>query len=415
MKSQKIVKFSSVITMMLVISIFLLGCDLAEPIDEYDDEFNDSEFTDDEFTDDEFLEDDLSFTDRAEPVSLNRCKLADRDDDPTIGLGFPRAETASPSLGAVSIKVLFVDFPDAPARSTTEEILTTVAPSADLFETISYGRITLEFDPVHTWYRMSQPANSYSFAEYDTHLTYIQEALALADPDTDFSTADVVYILASDGINLDASAAFSTGDGEFMIDGVELFAVNTSSEDYTDESVYKIFAHELGHSFGLIDLYEYDNEDDSHRFTGEFDLMGNVWGTAPEMMAYHRWMLNWLDDDQIYCQEESENQILLTPVETAGGLKAVIVPLSESSAVAVESRRALGYDADIYEEGALVYLIDSTFESGTGGIVVYPDLGEDNWEAPLSVGESVTVSGVTIEVLEATEEGERVSVTVSAP
>ena len=81
----------------------------------------------------------------------------------------------------------------------------------------------------------------------------------------------------------------------------------------------------------------------------------------------------------------------------------------------VESRRSVGYDAGLPKTGALVYTVDTSIYSGEGTLVVYPILENDpyRYNSPLAVGESVTVDGVTVTVLEATDQGDTVQVTVT--
>jgi hypothetical protein len=71
----------------------------------------------------------------------------------------------------------------------------------------------------------------------------------------------------------------------------------------------------------------------------------------------------------------------------------VVVPISRTKALVVESRRALGIDKAIRKSGALVYLVDSSIQSGLGPVQIYPsDLVNEPlyFKAPLSTGESVT-------------------------
>lgn len=337
---------------------------------------------------------------------VTACKLSEDRNDDSDGLGFPVPDFYAPSAGVVNVKVLFVDFPNAAATAAPADVLAQVDDWADFFHATSYGRVTVQFDPVDNWYRLNEESDVY-FSDDGPDI--IEESIALADPDVDFSDADVVYIMASDAVNHDIS--YHTSPDDISADGVQLTNFNVSSENYFgDDSVHKIIAHELGHAFGLIDLYE-SEADDIHQFVGEFDVMGNLWGRAPEFLAYHRWRLGWIDDNQIYCLQENENRIQLSPIEQAGGVKAVVVPISDHEVVVIESRRALGYDEELFEEGALVYSVDSDLDAVIAGVVVYPDLGEDKSEAPLSVGESVTVSGVTVEVISADGAGDVVLVT----
>ena len=109
----------------------------------------------------------------------------------------------------------------------------------------------------------------------------------------------------------------------------------------------------------------------------------------------------------------NQQTTLISPVQTTGGTKAVVIPLSRTKAVVVESRRKIGVDKGLNKAGALVYLVDSSVRSGLGPVKVFPsNTATDPWylNAPRALGESVTVEGVTIEVIESNENGDTVSV-----
>ena len=110
---------------------------------------------------------------------------------------------------------------------------------------------------------------------------------------------------------------------------------------------------------------------------------------------------------------ESKITQLITPVETIGGVKAVIVPISNTKAVVIESRRPLGIDSKLAKLGALVYVVDSTNQSGLGPVKVYPsDVTSDPryLKAPRAVGEKITIEGVTVTVTQSNESGDTVEV-----
>jgi hypothetical protein len=103
----------------------------------------------------------------------------------------------------------------------------------------------------------------------------------------------------------------------------------------------------------------------------------------------------------------------ISPVQLADGNKAVVVPLTRTKAIVIESRRKLGIDQNLNKSGALIYLVDSSIQSGLGPIQIFPkDLANDPWylNAPRTLGDSVTVEGVTIEVVSSDENGDTVSV-----
>ncbi|MCB0033428.1 MAG: hypothetical protein KDE51_05395 [Anaerolineales bacterium] len=343
--------------------------------------------------------------------NADACKLPDQDDHGAIGLSVPRTAGRLPSVGVARVKVIFVDFPDVPATQTPQEVFNMVSPGSEqFFGDISYGRMEYVLEPHLEWYRMSKTSADYNWGTtVEAVYAYINEAIDLAEPDVDFVGADQILIMA----NPNATEIFNgpAHFGPFTADGQTFHSVVTSGNDLNFWG-FLWLNHETGHNLGLIDLYPY--APGSPLFVGGFDLMGNIAGAAPEYMAYHRWMLEWLDDSQIFCQQTAQETVYLTPLEKAGGVKAVMVPVGPTKVVVVESRRAIGYDMNLPKEGALVYVVDSSISTGQGGIKVYPILSDPSfYDSPLAEGEMVTVEGVTIEVISANDNVDQVRITVS--
>ena len=356
----------------------------------------------------------LSFELSEEIPDAGPCKLPEVADQGSIGLGFPRYEDRMDAIGNVRAKVLFVDFPDSPATQTPAQAFSLISPGApEFYDAISYGRMNYQLEPYFVWLRMSMPSTDYTFTTFEGHRAYIQEAVDLADPNVDFSTTDQVIVIANPdtqtftfGPTLTASESNGiTADGNTIANAV------TSGYDLNNWG-FRWLNHESGHSLGLVDLYAYESSG-IHRFVGDFSMMGFIAGDAPEFLAYERWLLGWLDDTQIYCQQTAEETVYLTAIESEGGVKALMVPTGPNSLVAVESRRALGYDADLPQPGALVYTVDTSIPSGSGPIKVYPNDNPPYLDAPLEEGDSLAIGNVTIEVIASMADGDIVRVTVT--
>lgn len=352
------------------------------------------------------------------------CKLpvADGRGDVSIG-AWPRISDRMRTTGTVNVQVIMVDFPDAVATMTPQNAFAMIAGAADTFKEMSYGRMNYTLIPNYKWYRMKSASNTYAplNKSFQSHRAYIAEALAMADSDVDFSNSDAFVILAnpdSTGIG-DAGPAFSSISGRgFTLDGKYIANGVTSSHDLNFwKSIW--VNHEVTHTMGLVDVYAATpgggNEYwDWHRYTGQFSYMGfsSFDANAPGLFAYERWNLGWLDDSQIICSALDTTQTLFA-VENTGGVKAVMVPLSKTKAIVIESRRPVGIDKNIKKSGALVYLVDSTKQSGMGPVQVHPiDLKNDPLylKAPLAVGENVTVEGYTITVTASETSGDTVSI-----
>lgn len=340
-----------------------------------------------------------------------------------VGFGFPPASYKLPSLGDVKTIVLFADFSDVPGKTTPENFFSKISPDAENFyKTVSYGRMNWILEPHLVWLRLSNDSAYYGEAirSYEGHLAFIQEAVTLADTDVDFSNAaSVVVMVPPEATAVEFGPALGANPGEgYRADGKVFSNGVTSAADFPNWGFIWL-NHESGHTMGLPDLYGYDwdgvNYDDIHRFVGGFGAMGYTAGDAFEFFAFERWQLGWLDDNQIVCQLNNEQTTSLSAIEIEGGMKAVIVPLGPNRILVVESRRAVGYDKKLSKTGALVYVIDTTIASGEGTLVVHPQNSGDpyRYQSPLAMGESVTVEGVTVTVVESTDQGDTIKVTVT--
>ena len=357
--------------------------------------------------------------------ALAPCKLpvADGRGDVSIG-GWPRISERSKVLGTVTATVILVDFPDAPASLTPAEAFAKISPASDLFSEVSYGKLNYLMQPQLKWYRMSKQSRDYVAGgwTFEKQRDYILEAAKLADGDVDFSKTDSLIILANpdaQGMGYSGPAFSAIRGNGITLDGNYISNGATSAYDLNNwKSIW--LNHEISHSFGLVDLYaatsdNQNNPYDGFRYTGEFSYMGlsSFKSNSPSLLAFERWNLGWIADDQVQCVSSPTTTQLITPVEKVGGVKAVIIPISTTKAVVVESRRAIGIDKEMKKSGVLAYVVDSSIKSGMGPVKVYPsNLSSDPryLDAPRAQGESVRVEGVTITVTKSDDSGDTVEI-----
>ena len=131
---------------------------------------------------------------------------------------------------------------------------------------------------------------------------YAREAVLTADPETDFSPYQLVYIMPPRNA---AQIAFSP-ELNLYTDKIEVDNHIVKNGATFGQDMFswgpKIINHETGHAISLPESYNGSiTSGNIHNFVGGWDLMGNIAGHAPEYMAWNKWKLGWLDDADFGC------------------------------------------------------------------------------------------------------------------
>lgn len=361
---------------------------------------------------------------KSEDTVYTNCKIPKAEGQAISISGFPRYASRIPSTGTVNATVLFIDFPDKPATKTVAQAFSMISGATATFSQQSYGRMNFVMStPVMSWLRMSKSSTDSGYSS--NRFSVIEEALNLANPTVNFSTTDLVVVITDpDVTSFTQGPAFTgtIGSGT-VLDGKEITNFVTSGYDLnTWGSIW--LNHEATHTLGLVDLYKYGatgaagTADFLLYDVGGFSYMGynSFNSNSPGLTSWERWVMGWLDDNQMTCVTPRASGPItaqLTALHSTGGVKALVIPVNDTQVVVVETRRANGIDAQIQKPGALVYLVNSQVGSGNRAIKVFPKTGITDpylTQATRSVGESVTVAGIKVEVLASTTTDDTVRV-----
>lgn len=381
----------------------------------------------------------------AGPVSLARATaLSPCMISGTMGVqmseGVPTPTGYSRSTGTVRALNLMVDFSDAPGEGTALDRLAEFFPqTSDWFRTSSYGRLDYRPEsPIPDWLRMPKSFKEYGIergAPFDPgYRELVQDIVTAADPDVDFATYDLVNILITPNAGPSAldtvlSVTFAGNTEAPVADGVPVSNASFVYSRQDDgsgsyrETGYRVLPHENGHVFGLPDLYTQEGGG----AVGHWDIMSEDWGANNDLLAWHKWKLGWLGDDQISCASDSgTTEHTLTPLPADGGTKLAFVPLSTRTGYAVEVRTRGGNDEAVCKPGVLVYRVDADVDTGQGPVTVSdstkdsggctrrPNVHAELSDAAYEPGQTFTdkKSGVRVTVTDIDEEGRyRVHVT----
>jgi len=354
------------------------------------------------------------------------CQLLDQTNNKTLQVGFPKAAGRLPSNGVIRALIIPVDFEDVPGKGNPEIVFAEMTDGMnDYYFHVSANRVKFEFTTLRSWVRMPVSSTFHGLGTWSKGDVsgYWKLALKTADPLVDFSLFDVVYVLSPKEIPSSSIAygpagpmlpnnGLTTNDGPVMnisLSGADAWQAGPGGP-------WKWISHETGHLFGLHDLYTTDTAT-----YGQWDLMSDNWSQGViELNSWNRYLLDWLSDSQVVCLDASNisaagREVLLDPIERNNSLtKSVVIKISDTKIIVVESRRNEGFDVMTSgNEGVLIYTVEMNIDSQKGGWKVQRRPGSVDpkfTDAALRAGEKIVTNGVTIEVLSRDANGDRVKI-----
>lgn len=373
----------------------------------------------------------------SDPIDV--CKLEEvswarknyREEDNHVWTGFPDLKPKTTRSGVVKWALIPIDFPDLKGQENFRaRVDDQMKLLSEWFEVVSGGRLKVEWVVADDWVTLPEKTSEYvipaslNLNDAANGPKLFVDAMSSADPDFDFTGIQTVNFILPNGQTFigegsqgfpwdEAVKNYTSDEGK-----ISSYSIPGAFFDLPGKTYWSYWAHEFGHAIGLPHVGA--SRGNLPPFN-PWDLMGGQDGPSKELSGWLRFLTGWLDSDQVYCKDAtkiSDLEISLTPLsDDRSGTKFVVVPLSATKVLLVESRRETKFSCKTSpsRDGVLVYVYDATLGHNEDFLVPIspgnrPNQSDDcnslsgrgtptNPDYLLRTGDFVNVDGIQVKVL----------------
>ena len=292
------------------------------------------------------------------------------------GAGFPEWNSLTPKTGTVKWALIPIDFPDLQGEENFRvRVDDQMRLLSEWFAVVSGGRFTVEWVVADSWVTLPEKTSEYviplsvNVNDAANGPKLFVDAMNSADPTFDFTEVQTVNFILPKGQTFIGEGSqgfpwdevvrnYSSDEGK-----IDSYSIPGTFFDYPGKTYWSYWAHEFGHALGLPHVGA--SRGNLPPFN-PWDLMGGQDGPSKELSGWLRFIAGWLDSDQVYCKDATkirDLEIRLTPLsEERSGTKFIVIPLTATKAVLVESRRETKFSCKTSpsRDGVLVYVYDAT-------------------------------------------------------
>ena len=352
------------------------------------------------------------------------CKIENSTGASYVVTGFPVSPNRIPTQGIVNIEVLFIDFDEYPGLldedGMREEFEKYSIQVDDYYHQMSNGNVKFNWR-IHTEFirfpksieEVNMTRNPGSVFASSGIPEIVSEIIKIADSVVDFTDTHMVVVYVNPSIPFtlaDVSPAMprerpinDTNEGEIFNATFIARDVTSLRRDQTPRG-FTVIAHEMGHLFGLADLYNYSGDGGFHRFVGGWDMMGDIDNSNLELLAWQRFLLGWISDDQVNCinldfMTEKSYTVNLEPLNTSLDNRLIAIRLDEDRVITIEKKTPGDYCIEACNGDVLISVVDGRIRNGQGPVnVVRPEgsVDIDFYDSLLAMNQEVTFENIII-------------------
>ena len=350
---------------------------------------------------------------------------------------FPFNPTVLPITGEIEVSFIYVDWADLPGTDVDYEYYKQqIKMFEDFYWMASEHKLKMNVSLSESWFRIPGSYREFTLTfeeeaqngEAPKKQLFYDAAAEAADEVTDFTNAEIVFFAVPRG----KSVFFHGGPHEFnwnhnghlKTDEGPIYDVAAAGDWFLKNDAFEppwvYYVHEVGHMLGIPHQANEDFKDGSvieiNNPINGYEIMANQGGASRTISSWLRWLAGWLDDDQVACitkEAVTDNYFELHPINGVNGeVESLVIKLSDTKAVVVESRRfdpAFDRQTRQSKRGLLVYTVDATKASAQGNQALLSPrdiskyIEEPNWrsgyelDAVFFQGDFVEIDGIRIQ------------------
>lgn len=360
-------------------------------------------------------------------ASIENCKIKENSDQGAkngdgLASGFPYMPRFQSYPTKYKMALIPIDFADLEGdkgfRSRVNDQMQTMS---DWYKDVSGGRFTIDWVVSDEWIRLPGVSKDY-FVEYsgkypDTE-EFWKKVIPVIDSKFDLTGVQTINFLLPKNQQIIyesvQSFSFLSEMKKYNSSKTKIYSFATGGTVFEapDTALWEYWSHEFAHEIGLAHLGASRGEVEPIM---QMDLLGDHDGPYRELSGWMRFIIGWLSDSQVYCQETAgftSNEISLVPLpDNKNGIKVVVIPTGVDSAIVIDSRRPTKYGCPVpnLPGGVLVYTYDAKLGNQSYFLKAhYPDGRQPSIRCEvrttypdilLHTGDSVVVNGYKISVI----------------